>query len=99
MNEDQEVQPVQNPEFTKFLAEEQAKLEAETKFKLEEMDKQIAYSEKLALRELKKEAFRMAIQIKPQAGYNPMGGQNPTPSFTVEDLIKSANKIYEELIK
>lgn len=50
------------------------------------------------LRETKKEAFRMAIQIKPTIKYDDYG-KPITASYNAENLIKDGNKIYEELIK
>lgn len=100
MNEEQEeMQAELSPEYQKYMIQEQVKAEAETKRQLAEMEQQIAYSEKLSLRDVKKEAFRMAIQIKPQPTINPMGAQMAAVSFSTEDLIISANKIYNELIK
>lgn len=96
--EDQEMQVELSPEYQEQLIAERVKAEVYAKLQIEEMNKQIAYSEKLALRDLKKEAFKMAIQIKPQPTYDPMGRTQPT-QFSTEDLIKSANKIYDELIK
>lgn len=57
--------------------------------------------ERKDLRKIKAEAFRMAIQIKPSSNssYSPTIGQVKGAEFTTEDLIKSANKIYDELIK
>jgi L-lactate utilization protein LutB len=57
------------------------------------------YEEMKEHRKIKAEAFRMAINIKPSPTMNPMGAQMAAVSFSTEDLIKSANKIYNELIK
>lgn len=102
MNEEQELPEVmEDPEHTKYRIQEESRLKEETNRQLAEMDKQIAYSEKLSLREIKKEAFKMAIQIKPQqTSYSSTAlGQTPSKDFSTEDLIISANKIYNELIK
>lgn len=59
------------------------------------------YEEMKELRKIKAEAFRMAINIKPQptSSYSSTIGQVSSKEFSTEDLIKSANKIYNELIK
>jgi len=99
MKSKKEMQTKLSPEDQQYLIQQQIKDDNETKKQLSEMEKNIYYSEKISLRELKLEAFRLALNIKPQPTYNPMGGQSTVVNFTTDDFIKSANKIYDELIK
>jgi len=47
--------------------------------------------------ELKKEAFRLAMQLKPSQFMNPMGGMSNQRDYTAESLIKNAELIYKAL--
>jgi len=47
--------------------------------------------------ELKKEAFRLAMQLKPNQLMNPMGGMSNQKDYTAESLIKNAEQIYKAL--
>lgn len=100
MREENEMtEAMENPEWTEYRIKEEIKAAAELKEKELEIEKQIAYSEKVQLREMKLQAFKLAISIKPESKYNPMGGQMPTSKYSADDLIKDAEKIYESLIK
>lgn len=47
---------------------------------------------------LKLECFKLALSNKPDRTYNPMGQMNAS-SYSVDQLIKDAEKIYDSLIK
>lgn len=53
--------------------------------------------EKIQLRQLKLEAFRLASAVKPSYTGNIVG--QLTKAYTAKDLIKDAELIYESLIK
>ena len=69
---------------------------------LEDLRQQLDWrkeEERKELRKIKAEAFRMAIQIKPNGSFSSSIGQTVEPKYSTDDLIKSGNKIYEELIR
>lgn len=47
--------------------------------------------------QLKLEAFKLAMQLKPQQQFNPMGGSLSTKEYTVADLIKNAEAIFKSI--
>lgn len=48
--------------------------------------------------ELRLQAFKLAVQVKPTATYNPMGAQNQV-SYSVKQLIDDADQIFRAIIK
>jgi len=72
-------------------------LQEQLDFQLQTLSKQNEQQDVIQRRELKKEAFRLALSIKP-SDYS--SGLSPQKSnYGVSTLISDANKIYEELIK
>lgn len=93
------VEAVENPEWTQYRIQEEIKAKVELEKQLAEMNKQIEYSEKIELRNLKKKAFELALSIKPQGYSDGFGTPNALKAYNVDKLILDANKIYSELIK
>ncbi len=86
MKEQEEMpQAIENPEWTEYRIQKEVQAAAELKEKIAEMDKQMAYSEKIQLRQIKLEAFRLASGMP--------------DVHSTEDLITQSEAIYQSLIK
>lgn len=100
MEEEQEnLQAVESPEWTEMRIKEEAYAKAHYESQVQEMEKQIAYSEKIALRQLKLESFKLASNLKPSYTQNHWGGLQQGSIYSVNDLLKDAELIYQSLIK
>ncbi len=99
MNEEQEnLQVEESDEWKQLKIKEEAKHKEYLEEQKQQIELQIAYTEKLELRKIKLEAFRLASNLKPIIS-DMWGGQGGRQPFTASDLIREAELIYQSLIK
>lgn len=86
--------PIESEESIQYRIQQEVQAESELKRHMSEMDKQIEYSDRIALRQLKLDAFRLASGLKP-SNYS---ANQQLPTYNAASLIKDAEAIYKSLI-